>query len=875
MPHAINPYIAGNPVTGTEMFFGREDVFAFIRQTLIGQHRDNVVVLYGQRRTGKTSVLYQMSRHLDRRYLCIFIDLHSLALDGLGGFLWELANHIRRVLHRDYQADLPPLHRAEFMGNPRSNFENEFLPQAWSAIGDRHLLLMLDEAIRLQEQVAAGKLEREIFQYLRHLMQHDWRLNFLFSLGSGLEEMEEQYAFLFNVALYKKISFLRPDAAVDLITLPVREQYQVEAAAIKHIIALTSAHPYYVQLLCHGVFNRWQQRGSASIRIEDVDAVLDEAVERGSAVLKHVYEESTTDEKMLMAGIAAAMVARNRPVRTSDVRRVWARLGVAVPDRSLTTATKSLVARDVIAGSERYAFTVDLQRLWMKKHKRIEWVKDELDETVHIWADQHADRQFANVPQWAKIGMPAVIVLLAFALTLHTIFPWSPNANVSPSVSVPAAHAPSIKTVLIPSGPVTGGANVTIIGENFRDGAMVSFDGVRSPCVAFQSSTAITATIPKSPAGSLQVVVTTDSGQSEPYRFVPPLVGARSAGNAPKPVASNPDVYEFETKTSGASPRGIIVGPDRNLWFAEFAASRIGKITEKGDVEEYNVSPCASDTGDGSVATSSPTAIARGPDNALWFTEKQPNKIGRVTQEGEFQEFAISTAASAPSGITVGPDGNLWFTELAANKIGVIGTDGKMVAEHPIRTSESGPTAITMGPDDNLWFTEANASQIGRITPDGQILEYPISTRQVSGASGITRGPDGNLWFTEFDSNQIGVMGTDGTMRVEYPIVHTQKSETAESGPTAITLGPDGNVWFVETKVNRIARITPRGQIEEVLVPTREGMPAGIVAGPDGNIWFTEDREDQVGKIGRVQLDTMNRSPSALSPTAPNGMGAA
>ena len=69
MSDIINPYIAGNPVTGPEMFFGREDVFQFLRQTLMGQHRDNVIVLYGQRRTGKTSVLYQMRSHLDPRYL--------------------------------------------------------------------------------------------------------------------------------------------------------------------------------------------------------------------------------------------------------------------------------------------------------------------------------------------------------------------------------------------------------------------------------------------------------------------------------------------------------------------------------------------------------------------------------------------------------------------------------------------------------------------------------------------------------------------------------------------------------------------------------------------------------------------------------------
>ena len=31
---------------------------------------------------------------------------------------------------------------------------------------------MLDEAVRLNEEVQAGRLEREIFEFLRHLMQH-------------------------------------------------------------------------------------------------------------------------------------------------------------------------------------------------------------------------------------------------------------------------------------------------------------------------------------------------------------------------------------------------------------------------------------------------------------------------------------------------------------------------------------------------------------------------------------------------------------------------------------------------------------------------------------------------------------------------------
>ncbi len=318
MTDPINPYIAGNPVTGEEMFFGRENVFAFVRQALTGQHRDNVIVLYGQRRTGKTSALYQMRRHLDARYLCIFIDLHGLALNGIDGFLWDLANTIVRALRKEHQIDLPPLKRTEFMAEPRATFENEFLPQVWNAIGDRHILLMLDEVIRLQEQIEAGKLDKSVFEYLRHLMQHSDRLNFLFALGSGLEEMEKEYAFLFSVGLYRKISFLTRDAATALITQPVKDYYKLEPSTVDRIFSITSGHPYFTQLLCHSLFNQWLQHHRSPMRVDDVNPVLSEVVERGLAVLKQVWDDSTPGEKAVLAALAAAMGKRSHPIGLAE-----------------------------------------------------------------------------------------------------------------------------------------------------------------------------------------------------------------------------------------------------------------------------------------------------------------------------------------------------------------------------------------------------------------------------------------------------------------------------------------------------------------------------------------------------------------------------
>jgi hypothetical protein len=385
-PHRyVNPYIAGSPVTGAEMFYGRQDVFSFVQRNLIGRHRDTPVVLYGQRRTGKTSVLYQLHRHLDIRYRCIFIDLHGLNLSGMSNFLLGIASSVSRALRRDYQLTVKVPDRDSFTADPRSAFEVMFLDKMWPALGEDHLVLMLDEVMRLDEEVRAGHLEREVFDYLRHLMQHYTHLSFIFSLGSGLEEMAKDYAFLFSVSLYHRISFLEPAAAAELITRPVQDHYQVSTEAVDRILDITSGHPYYTQLVCHCAFDLWARSPREVISAADIDGVLAEAIELGSANLTYVWEDSTPEEQAMMAGVAAAMRGGTGSVTVDDARGAWLDVGVALPEREAGRALRSLISREVLAGDNAYSFTVDLQRLWLDRHRRLDWVKDELAETIAHW----------------------------------------------------------------------------------------------------------------------------------------------------------------------------------------------------------------------------------------------------------------------------------------------------------------------------------------------------------------------------------------------------------------------------------------------------------------------------------------------------------
>jgi streptogramin lyase len=328
-------------------------------------------------------------------------------------------------------------------------------------------------------------------------------------------------------------------------------------------------------------------------------------------------------------------------------------------------------------------------------------------------------------------------------------------------------------------------------------------------------------------------------------------------------------IREFAVPTLSSTPNGIAAGSDGNLWFTEYTANKIGRITPSGTVTEFTIT---------TPADSAPRQIAPGPDGALWFTEFSAGEIGRITTSGTITSYplpGVDGPTAGPRGIVAGPDGNIWFTEYNSGKIGKIvpseavnGTsDG--ITEYTIATANSGPRGIEPGPDGNLWFTENNSSKIGKITTAGVITEYTAGLTVNSQPARIRIGPNGNLWFTENIGNKIGEINptTDAITEFDIP--------TSSSAPVGITPSADGTLWFTENSGDAIGDITTSGTITQYTTGLTSGAgPQDIVAGPDGNIWFTEQNGDNIGEItpGPAKMVLSLDSgfvPSALTAVAP------
>lgn len=363
-----NPYVAGPALRTKEMFFGREDVFQYIQTNLIGRYQDNVIVLHGQRRTGKTSTLYQIPERLRGEYVPVLVDMQGLS-GGMDGFFYGTAFRIVEALERRGIFMGEP-ERDAFRDEPEAYFRSRFLREVQRHIGDRHLVLMIDEFEVIEENIERGVLDSRLLDYLRSLMQHSPKLGFILAGTQKIEEMAGNYwSIFFNLALYKKISFLDEAATEQLITQPVEGYFRYDPLALHKIKAVTGGHPYFTQLLCRKLVDFRNERRLNYINVQHINDVIDSVVAEGEANIVYIWRESSLPEKLFMVALSET-IRREGVASTTDVSKFLQRKNIVI---DVPGAVRALEARDVVVRWDgRCEFTVGLFQIWLEQNYNAE-----------------------------------------------------------------------------------------------------------------------------------------------------------------------------------------------------------------------------------------------------------------------------------------------------------------------------------------------------------------------------------------------------------------------------------------------------------------------------------------------------------------------
>ncbi len=373
-----NPYTPGTALRPDSMiFFGRDDLFDFIAENAGRRSYRNVLILVGQRRTGKTSALLRLEDNLPDHLLPVYIDCQSLGVvPGMPALLEELAWYIADALGRHgIQVDVPEL--VAWQRDPTRLFQRRFLPAVNALLPEgTTLLLVFDEFEAFENLVADGILPATFFSYLRHLMQHGEQLNFIFVGTRRLEEMTSDYwSVLFNIALYRKIAFLDAESATRLITEPVAPELVYDDLALDKILRVTAGHPYFLQLVCYTLVKRANSQRNGYVTVSDVNAAVEEMLMLGEVHFAYLWQRSSFAEKALLTAVAHLM-DQTLPFSQEELMQSLKPYAIHFGPAEVSDSLNSLVERDILREVPEgvrtlYELKLGLVALWVGRNKSL------------------------------------------------------------------------------------------------------------------------------------------------------------------------------------------------------------------------------------------------------------------------------------------------------------------------------------------------------------------------------------------------------------------------------------------------------------------------------------------------------------------------
>ena len=306
-----SPYIISVPLTEKQkIFVGRTDLSSRIEK-LILDRRHPPLLLYGQRRMGKTSLLRNLGRLLPNSIIPLFVDLQGPAsrASNQAGFLYNIAKGMTDSAQRQRSLPFPPLSREALASDPFTSFD-EWLDKVETILDTNTALLTLDEFEVLDAALVSGKFnEADILGMLRNLIQQRPKFKVLIAGSHTLQEFQRWSSYLIN-AQTLHLSYLTEPEARKLIESPCPGfalRYEPEAS--QRVLDVTRGHPCMVQLLCAEIVVLKNEQDPSVRRlatVADVEEAIDEALDSGSMFFSDIQVNQLDEQALAVLRYIAA-----------------------------------------------------------------------------------------------------------------------------------------------------------------------------------------------------------------------------------------------------------------------------------------------------------------------------------------------------------------------------------------------------------------------------------------------------------------------------------------------------------------------------------------------------------------------------------------
>jgi hypothetical protein len=394
-----NPYHYGLPVSDANMFFGRqqmiENLLAAIRKNSLAKS----LVIYGQKRTGKSSVLLHLKRQLTLPVIPVYFSLGDVddpsntALHddpALGTFLYTIIRRIEATFknlagegYPSVEVERPILER--FIQAPRNEFQDYMeelkrILKPIPAYRDVRLMLLLDEFTYIYEEINKGNIKDTFMRAWKALLEAG-HFGAVLVGQDVMPQFTERFPNEFQVAESLRVSYLAPEDAHDLIVKPIKipgtEESRYKGEAVKRLIELTAGNPYYIQIFCYRLVNYMNSKKAIYVTDADIERVKNGLIRGNDALQKTDFDNliraADGISDMTLPEDAEAVLREiangsHTPDAYCDRTAITAEMSQA---KSIDEVLDDLVKRDVVekSGVSRYRIRVRLFTEWLLAHQ--------------------------------------------------------------------------------------------------------------------------------------------------------------------------------------------------------------------------------------------------------------------------------------------------------------------------------------------------------------------------------------------------------------------------------------------------------------------------------------------------------------------------
>lgn len=371
-----NPFVYGKEVSGANFCNRKKEIEELRRQA----HNSQNVIIFSQRRFGKTSLVKEVERRVKKEGLVTvyadiysalneeeFVKIYARAIsESLLGKVEKALNNAKAIFKRirpkiTVGDDGKPAFAIDLEKGDMAGYMEEVLESVnkYLKAKKKKGLVIFDEF----QQIGQFKTDRAEKVLRTHIQTHA-NIAYFF-MGSKKHLINDMFTspnrpFYKSAAPYPVEKIAREELMIFIKRKFTETGKKITDEIAGRIIDTCESHPYYVQFLCNVVWDNTAENGAATG--SGVDGSIKLMIERGAYTYESIWSDLTANQRQLL--VALAKSEGGEKIYSSDYIGKYN----LVSQSSLHRVVNSLIDKDLIDKSmEKYTIVDIMFKQWLRK----------------------------------------------------------------------------------------------------------------------------------------------------------------------------------------------------------------------------------------------------------------------------------------------------------------------------------------------------------------------------------------------------------------------------------------------------------------------------------------------------------------------------